>query len=108
MTKDITDDVYEKVQENRKWVPDTSDMFTNILVVVPKVKAVEFKAQYLQHVVDFYTKQDDDEQKKFTQQAENRFKHLQENKGEQLDSVIMTIAGSLDIPMTPAYEEIAK
>jgi len=47
MTKDITDDVYEKVQENRKWVPDTSDMFTNILVVVPKVKAVEFKAQYL-------------------------------------------------------------
>lgn len=46
--------------------------------------------------------------KKFTQQAENRFKHLQENKGEQLDSVIMTIAGSLDIPMTPAYEEIAK
>jgi hypothetical protein len=47
MTKDITDDVYEKVQENRKWVPDTSDMFTNILVVVPKVKAAEFKAQYL-------------------------------------------------------------
>jgi hypothetical protein len=47
MTKDITDDVYEKVQENRKWVPDTSDMFTNILVVVPKVKATEFKAQYL-------------------------------------------------------------
>jgi hypothetical protein len=47
MTKDITDDVYEKVQENRKWVPDTSDMFTNILVVVPKVKANEFKAQYL-------------------------------------------------------------
>lgn len=44
MTKDITDDVYEKVQENRKWVPDTSDMFTNILVVVPKVKATEFKA----------------------------------------------------------------
>ena len=47
MNKDITDDVYEKVQENRKWVPDTSDMFTNILVVVPKVKATEFKAQYL-------------------------------------------------------------
>jgi len=47
MTKDITDDVYEKVQENRKWVPDTSDMFTNILVVVPKVKAAEFKVQYL-------------------------------------------------------------
>jgi hypothetical protein len=47
MTKDITDDVYEKVTESRKWVPETSEMFTNVLVVVPKVKAAEFRALYL-------------------------------------------------------------
>jgi hypothetical protein len=47
MTKDITDDVYEKVPESRKWVPETSEMFTNVLVVVPKVKAAEFRALYL-------------------------------------------------------------
>lgn len=47
MTKDITDDVYEKVPDSRKWVPETSEMFTNVLVVAPKIKAAEFRVQYL-------------------------------------------------------------
>ncbi len=47
MTKDITDDVYKKVRESRKWVSETSEMFTNVLMLVPKVKAAEFRALYL-------------------------------------------------------------
>jgi hypothetical protein len=37
MTKDLTDDVYEKVQKAESvFVPETSEMFCNMLVVVPK------------------------------------------------------------------------
>lgn len=38
MTRDFTDDVYEKGFDDRNFVPESSELFTNMLVVVPNTK----------------------------------------------------------------------
>lgn len=46
MTRDFTDDIYEKGYEAANFVSETSEMFTNLIVVVPNVKLEEFKNSY--------------------------------------------------------------
>lgn len=46
MARDFTDDIYEKNFEERWFVPDSSEMFVNLLVAMPIVKRDEFKMNY--------------------------------------------------------------
>lgn len=58
MTKDFTDDIYERGFEDRWFIPETSEMFCNLLVVVPNIKLQDFKANYWRMIEEYYQNND--------------------------------------------------
>lgn len=58
MTRDFTDDIYEKAGNEWMYVPESSDMFVNILVVVPNAKMIEFRTNYWNMAPAFYEADD--------------------------------------------------
>lgn len=57
-TRDFTDEIYEKGFDERQFIPETSEMFCNLLVVVPSAKLQEFKGNYHTIVDQYYAAND--------------------------------------------------
>lgn len=58
MTKDFTDDIYERGFDERNFVPESSEMFVNLMVVVPTLKVQEFRMTYHTLVDQYYAQND--------------------------------------------------
>lgn len=78
MTKDLTDDIYEKVPDGNMFVPDDSEMFVNLLVVVPNAKLDEFKGNYWNLVNAYYQQNDSIDEAKIPDIVKNKYKAMKE------------------------------
>jgi hypothetical protein len=78
MTKDLTDDIYEKITDANMFVPDDSEMFVNLLVVVPNVKLDEFKSNYWNLVNAHYQQNDSIDEAKIPEIVKNKYKAMKE------------------------------
>jgi hypothetical protein len=107
MTRDFTDDIYEKAGNEWMYVPESSDMFVNLLVVVPNVKMQEFRANYWNIAPHFYEQADATEEPKLPEQAAHRFKALKEAAGEHWLELVEKIKGSKTAVFTEADEKNA-
>lgn len=57
-TRDFTDDIYEKGFEGKNFVPETSEMFCNLIAVIPNAKMLKFREDYSTMMSMFYENQD--------------------------------------------------
>jgi len=93
MTKDFTDDIYERGFEDRWFIPETSEMFCNLLVVVPNLKLPEFKLGYWRMIEDYYTNNDAAEEAKIPEVVEKKYKALKEAQGEAWEALVKSVTG---------------
>ena len=78
MTKDFTDDIYERGFEDRWFIPETSEMFCNLLVVVPNAKLQDFRANYWHMIEEYYQNNDAAEELKIPELVEKKYKSMKE------------------------------
>jgi hypothetical protein len=83
MSKDFTDDIYAKNIDGSFFVPETSEMFANLLVVIPNAKLQEFRQNYCQIIDNFYKEADAKEQGKLEEVSKSKLKHMRENDTEE-------------------------
>lgn len=94
MTRDFTDDIYEKGFDERNFVPETSEMFCNLMVVVPTLKVEEFKATYHTFVEAYYATHDGAEEAKIPEIASHKYKAIKEHGGENWNALVKQVTGS--------------
>lgn len=82
MTRDFTDDIYEKGYEDRIFVPETSDLFCNLLVVVPNAKMNDFRENYSTLVQQFYDLNDPIDEAKLPENIEKKLRLMKDMKNE--------------------------
>lgn len=83
MTRDFSDDIYEKGFDDRIFVPETSEMFCNLLVVVPNAKMPEFRENYSTLVQQYYDQNDPIEEAKLPDTIEKKMKVMKDIKSEE-------------------------
>lgn len=83
MSKDFTDDIYDKNFEANWFVPDSSEMFANLLVVVPTAKLQEFRANYASVIDSYYSNLDKTDKEKIHEVAANKLKAMKEADTEE-------------------------
>ena len=109
MARDFTDDIYEKNFEERWFVPDSSEMFVNLLVAMPIVKRDEFRMNYSQMVEDYYN---EIETKQLNQLVnvdyiKNVIKDIKENKPDKWKALCAEVnGGDPDVPLTDSTNEL--
>jgi len=94
MTKDFTDDIYERGFDERNFIPETSEMFCNLMVVVPNAKLLEFKATYHTLVDAYYKANDSVDEAKIPDHAVHKFKAMKETGGEPWIALVKQVTGS--------------
>lgn len=93
MTKDFTDDIYERGFEDRWFIPETSEMFCNLLVVVPNLKLQEFKTNYWRMIEEYYQNNDAAEEQKIPELVEKKYKAMKEQQGEAWEALVKSVQG---------------
>ena len=93
MTKDFTDDIYERGFEDRWFIPETSEMFCNLLVVVPNIKLQDFKANYWRMIEEYYQNNDAAEEQKIPELVEKKYKAMKEQQGEAWEALVKSVQG---------------
>jgi hypothetical protein len=88
MTKDFTDEVYEQVKDERNFVPETSEMFTNLLVVVPHVKLQEFRTNHVNLLDNYYNQNDPIEYGRIPDHIGHKFKAMKEQGGDAWQALL--------------------
>lgn len=94
MTKDFTDDIYEKGFDERNFIPETSEMFANLLVVVPNVKLQEFKMNYHTLVDQYYAANDSVDEAKIPDKVNHQYKAMKEMKNEAWHALVKQVTGA--------------
>jgi hypothetical protein len=86
--RDYTDDIYAQNAPKDWFVEGVgSEMFTNLLVVVHKLKVATFPAETSQMMKDHYDAQDAMEDKRVPDQVKQKLNELKE-KQEELDKFV--------------------
>lgn len=106
--RDYTDDIYSQNNVTKDWFVEGmgSEMFTNLLVVVHKLKEATFPAETTQMMKEYYDAQDATEDKRVPDQVKQKLAELKE-KQEELDKFVAA-AGLIDCVGKDDFEEKAK
>ena len=107
-TRDFTDDIY-----TNKHVTVTSfvegigsELFTNLLVVLPKLKIDLFIAEQNNIMTEYYQMMDENEKKRSNDHARTRLNELKEKQGHDL-TVFLEKYELGQVEATPEWEEKA-
>lgn len=107
-TRDFTDDIYtNKFLTVQSFVEGIgSELFTNLLVVLPKLKIDLFIAEQNNIMTEYYQMMDENEKKRSNDYARTRLNDLKEKQGQDLTAFLEKFELG-HVEATPEWEEKA-
>jgi hypothetical protein len=99
LTRDYTDDIYASTNTVKEWFVESvgSEMFANVLVVMPKLKAATFQSEQQQMMKDYFDATDAQEDKRLPEMAKLRLAEIKD-KGRDEWVKFLTAACLADCP----------
>jgi hypothetical protein len=109
MTRDFTDDVYNlKTLNEGHFVEESSEMFCNMLVVIPKLKMADFERDHNEYVANYISIVDQQEDKRVADASKARFAEMREKQGEEWEQLVRTITEGQQVELDEAFAEKAR
>ena len=93
-TKDFTEDIYERGVNGQLFVSG-SEMFCNLIAVVPNAKIPEFRERYCNLMNEYYQQQDTIEMNKVVSDAEKKLKLMKDAGGEAWTELVTRLHGAV-------------